>query len=1146
MTNNNPLNLKITMRRFLYFTLVLMCMLSGSIAMYAQNSDQNKGDVNGDGEVNIADVNVLIDAILTGDHGINGDVNEDHEINIADVNALIDIILGGGIDQHLLKVCEKVAEINEVVAEYYMQCESIEELMQHADDIEALDGVEYIFSNDNTTLYVAIKDFGTISYSYYPELEISDTTVIQGTRFEHPLKKTNAQTLYSHQNFGGLLIVNQQSRDENRKFYSERYDNLLAFLNESGFEHSFLEPSPDVEFFRNGLYDYDYVFLITHGGYEFDTNRFEDDPYYRGLHWLLTSEEVLRGADGQLMPTELAALRSTYNESEVSVATIKEKRNGEWTQVSYKKVSNHFIASSNKSFNNPGKAIVFNTACHSMQGPRQDIYEGDSINYSMATAFSKNGAGIYLGYDESNSHGKLAGLQFYYNLLSGMSIKGAFDNLQYDNIHEFLTSGTAGNSSTGYWADLIPHYPDENIYKTCILNPLIQFEDNSTDSELSINLRAESYFKSYNLNYANKPVEDSFSLWSDVLTYGFELSESEYFTDVIRLDEKQIGDENCDLDKNTSIVSFSHSLSYAEFQAEPKIKPNTTYWARAYINDGQGYNYSDAITFTTGTIVDETPQTETFTCNGVSFTMVTVEGGTFTMGDANGDGWDGERPTHQVTLSSFAIGQTEVTQALWKAVMGNNPSYFNSDSSNPVEQISWHDCQQFIFELNKLTGRNFRLPTDAECEFASRGGIKSNNYKYSGSNVINDVAWYDGNSNNKTHPVASKAPNELGLYDMSGNVWEWCQDYFGNYNSEPQTNPMGPEDGSNRVMRGGSYDFSDYFCRVAHRNYDNPSQKSPHLGMRLVLDDVFSLSVSTIDLIVGEETTVLILNGSGQYAVTGDAGVVDAKIQGNQLLLSAKSVGTARLIVSDLTKGVNTTLLVNVTLNKTFTVNGVSFSMVPVEGGTFLMGASSDDTEAETNEKPAHQVTLSNYYVGQTEVTRGLWLAVMGGRPDDYWGLNKPKVFVTWLECQSFINKLNGMTGMQFRLLTEAEWEFAARGGNKSMGYKYSGSNNIDDVAWYRENAWYVDDSGSRPVATKAPNELGLYDMTGNVSEWVNDWYGYYSSSAQTNPSGPATGTYRVFRGGSYFNAAKDSRVTYRSGGAESYSGEIVGFRLAL
>jgi formylglycine-generating enzyme required for sulfatase activity len=229
----------------------------------------------------------------------------------------------------------------------------------------------------------------------------------------------------------------------------------------------------------------------------------------------------------------------------------------------------------------------------------------------------------------------------------------------------------------------------------------------------------------------------------------------------------------------------------------------------------------------------------TYYVNGVSFNMVRVKGGTFTMGataEQGGDAYDDEKPAHQVTLSSFMMGQTEVTQELWEAVMGNNPSSFKG-AKRPVERVSWDDCQEFIKKLNALTGQNFRLPTEAEWEYAARGGSKSQGYKYSGSNNVDDVAWYAGNSGDKTHEVATKQPNELGLYDMSGNVREWCQDWYGEnyYSSSPSSNPQGPSSGSYRVRRGGSWINNARFCRVARRYRGDADFRYGNLGFRLAL-----------------------------------------------------------------------------------------------------------------------------------------------------------------------------------------------------------------------------------------------------------------------------------------------------------------------
>jgi formylglycine-generating enzyme required for sulfatase activity len=225
--------------------------------------------------------------------------------------------------------------------------------------------------------------------------------------------------------------------------------------------------------------------------------------------------------------------------------------------------------------------------------------------------------------------------------------------------------------------------------------------------------------------------------------------------------------------------------------------------------------------------------------DGISIDMVRVEAGTFTMGATaemkNPD--DDEKPTHQVTLTNdYYIGKYEVTQALWKAVMGKNPSLFKGDNL-PVEQVSWDDCQEFISKLNRITGKIFRLPTEAEWEYAARGGNKSRGYQYSGSNNLLDVAWCGDNSGSKTRAVGTKQPNELGIYDMSGNVDEWCQDWKGAYSSSSQVNPTGANSGSYRVCRGGSWGCIARICRSSYRYCGTPVSRYTFLGLRLVLSE---------------------------------------------------------------------------------------------------------------------------------------------------------------------------------------------------------------------------------------------------------------------------------------------------------------------
>lgn len=261
----------------------------------------------------------------------------------------------------------------------------------------------------------------------------------------------------------------------------------------------------------------------------------------------------------------------------------------------------------------------------------------------------------------------------------------------------------------------------------------------------------------------------------------------------------------------------------------------------------------------------KTPRTTVFTVNGVSFKMIQVQGGSFTMGDNEGwyisnSPWDEpDNLEHQVIVNSFSIAQTEVTQELWVAIMNSNPSYFNETGNSsvdsdheanygtnlqrPVDWVSWFDCQTFIAKLNELFGESFRLPTEAEWEYAARGGNKGEGYRYAGSDYMNDVGWYIGNIPSRTwgtagygtQTVATKVPNELGLYDMSGNVCEWCQDWYGRYyyESSPVDNPAGPISGTNRVTRGGGYLYESWFSYAASRMGRQPSKRSDVIGLRL-------------------------------------------------------------------------------------------------------------------------------------------------------------------------------------------------------------------------------------------------------------------------------------------------------------------------
>jgi formylglycine-generating enzyme required for sulfatase activity len=421
-------------------------------------------------------------------------------------------------------------------------------------------------------------------------------------------------------------------------------------------------------------------------------------------------------------------------------------------------------------------------------------------------------------------------------------------------------------------------------------------------------------------------------------------------------------------------------------------------------------------------------------------------------------------------VSSFNIGKYEVTQAQWVAIMGNNPSAFKGDNL-PVEQVSWSDVQEFIRRLNTKTGKQYRLPTEAEWEYAARGGNKSSGYKYSGGDNIDAVAWYGGNSGSSTHAVGTKQANELGIYDMSGNVWEWCSDWYGAYSASSQQNPKGASSGSDHVSRGGGWANNASDCRVSYRNSSSSGSSSIGLGFRLVLQ-----------------------NSDNNQATQESIKISDASPADN-----------------------NTT--------SHFTEP----EMVFVQGGTFTMGCTSEQgSDCYDKEKPAHKVTVSSFNIGKYEVTQAQWVAIMGNNPSRFKGDNLPVETVSWNDVQEFIRRLNTKTGKQYRLPTEAEWEYAARGGNKSGGYKYSGGNNIGNVAWYGSNSGRT----THAVGIKQANELGIYDMTGNVWEWCSDCYG--------------GGSYHVDRGGSWSDSASNCRVSGRINLSPGYSRSNLGFRLVV
>jgi len=302
------------------------------------------------------------------------------------------------------------------------------------------------------------------------------------------------------------------------------------------------------------------------------------------------------------------------------------------------------------------------------------------------------------------------------------------------------------------------------------------------------------------------------------------------------------------------------------------------------------------------------PVEETFTVNGVSFSMVAIEGGTFLRNaivphDFEVQDW--EAPAFGwLTVPNYRIGKTEVTQELWQAVMGTNPSYFKGNLNRPVEQVSWNDCQEFILKLNELTGRRFRLPSEAEWEYAARGGNKSEAHPYSGNDSIALVAWYEENSYGFTHPVGMKATNELGLYDMTGNVWEWCLDWKTDeeHHQYDEYELWGQWSGTLRVRRGGCWSSPEDNCMLLTAPGSAASTSDMRLGLRLALvednDSQFGLSHSVIAVNVGESKSVKLFNINEECRTVGGEDNFSCTIDGDNLTVTGLHEGINTVRVS--------------------------------------------------------------------------------------------------------------------------------------------------------------------------------------------------------------------------------------------------------
>ena len=541
--------------------------------------------------------------------------------------------------------------------------------------------------------------------------------------------------------------------------------------------------------------------------------------------------------------------------------------------------------------------------------------------------------------------------------------------------------------------------------------------------------------------------------------------------------------------------------------------------------------------------------------------FVWVPGGSFQMGR---DGYKGSHPMHTVSLDGFWMGKYEVTQEQWERVMGNNPSRFQGERL-PVERVSWGDCHGFIRKLETMSnGGRYFLPTEAQWEYAARGGSVSRGTRFAGSNTVEAVAWHNpGNKQyTKTHEIGGKKANELGLYDMSGNVWEWCRDWYDPeyYASSPVKNPSGPASGKDYVMRGGAYLFKAPFCYTIVRAMAAPEDAACFLGFRLVRsggkDIRGSYCPSAGQLYVDvwpNDAHVQILNHEQAYARGEEIeqGRYDLLVSADGFFPQRRTVrirGGERLRL-------NFELQPEDRREWRDPHTGITFAWI--RGGSFQMGSPPEEKWRDSDEGPVHNASVDGFWMSTSEITQDEWEKVMGSNPSQFKSGSHPVENVSWYDCQDFIDKLHMQSAdVRYALPTETQWEYTARGGRNGRGYIFAGSDNPDNVARYRENSqrdpmFLEDPFLSRPLepghaGVKMANEAGVSTMSGNVWEWCSDWYSssYTGADTKKNPIGPPSGSKRVRRGGSYVTTVGECRSASRSARKPDYVSDCTGLRL--
>ncbi len=537
--------------------------------------------------------------------------------------------------------------------------------------------------------------------------------------------------------------------------------------------------------------------------------------------------------------------------------------------------------------------------------------------------------------------------------------------------------------------------------------------------------------------------------------------------------------------------------------------------------------------------------------------MVWVPPGQFRMGSAAADSGhrEDESPVTLVTISQgFWMGRQEVTQGEYRTVTGENASWFSGNDALPAEMVSWSEATNYCGKLTareRAAGRisgeqEYRLPTEAEWEYACREGTTNQLVGDPEGLGMNGWGWYDDNSEGTTHPPGQKAANAWGLCDLHGNVWEWCSDWYGAYPGGSVADLQGPAAGAERVRRGGGWNSMLDECRTTRRSHA-ANARLFNTGLRVVLASANQATrAGAISLGIELVPQLTVKGQAGTYLIERAEIINDMPGWAGMQILALGSNSPQTVYDTNIWRGG--------TRFYRLQTNSGPPGMVWIPPGIFTMGSPAAEPDREVTEGPQTVVTVTQgFWMSQQETTQAEYQAMMGSNPSYFTGdLQRPVEQVTWNEATNYCGKVTAReraagrlpAGYVYRLPTEAEWEYACRAGTTTR-FSHGDDFSYTSLGKY---AWYNGNSGNQthPVGQKLPNAWGLYDMQGNVWEWCQDWFGTYPGGSVADPRGASLGSDCVRRGGSWFNNGVMCRSAGRGGSLPDVRYSNLGFRTAL